>query len=74
MKYNNSGIKSTCGTQIRLPVLVVAPQPFYEDRGTPIALRYTLKALSDQGYKIHLLTYPVGQDVVMPGLRIIRMG
>ncbi len=27
-------------------ILVVAPQPFYADRGTPIALRKVLEALS----------------------------
>lgn len=54
-------------------ILIVAPQPFYEDRGTPIALRQVLEALSGLGYRVDLLTFPVGQDVDLPGLRIFRV-
>ncbi len=53
-------------------ILVVAPQPFYQDRGTPIALRQVLEALSELGHQVDLLTFPVGQDVDLPGLRILR--
>src|SRR5712691_11967411 len=53
-------------------VLFVAPQPFYEDRGTPIAVRQVLQALGQLGYAVDLLTYPVGSDVTIPGLRIFR--
>lgn len=53
-------------------VLVVAPQPFYEDRGTPIAVRHVLEGLSQLGYSVDLLTYPVGTDLEVPGLRLIR--
>jgi len=50
----------------------VAPQPFYEDRGTPIAMRQVLLALSELGRHVDLLTYPVGADVSIEGLRIFR--
>lgn len=53
-------------------VLIVAPQPFYQDRGTPIALRQVLRALSQLGYHVDLLTFPVGSDIVLPRLRIFR--
>ena len=53
-------------------ILVVAPQPFYQDRGTPIAVRQVLEALSELGYPVDLLTFPVGLDVEIPGLEIIR--
>jgi glycosyltransferase involved in cell wall biosynthesis len=53
-------------------VLFVAPQPFYQDRGTPIAVRQVLQALGQLGYAVDLLTYPVGSDVASPGLRIVR--
>jgi glycosyltransferase involved in cell wall biosynthesis len=55
-------------------ILVVAPQPFYQDRGTPIALRQVLEALSGLGYQVDVLTYPVGEDIELPGLRIFRAG
>lgn len=53
-------------------VLLVAPQPFYQDRGTPIAVRQVLQGLSQLGYSVDLLTYPVGTDIQVPGLRLIR--
>jgi glycosyltransferase involved in cell wall biosynthesis len=53
-------------------ILVVAPQPFYQDRGTPIALRQVLEALSELDYRVDLLTFPVGDDIELPGLRIFR--
>jgi glycosyltransferase involved in cell wall biosynthesis len=55
-------------------ILVVAPQPFYQDRGTPIAMRQVLLALSELGRPVDLLTYPIGVDVEIPGLRIFRSG
>jgi glycosyltransferase involved in cell wall biosynthesis len=53
-------------------VLLVAPQPFYEDRGTPIAVRHVVEGLSQLGYPVDLLTYPVGADIEVPGVRLIR--
>jgi glycosyltransferase involved in cell wall biosynthesis len=55
-------------------ILVVAPQPFYEDRGTPIAVRQVLQALGQLGQAVDLLTFPIGSDVASPGLRIFRSG
>jgi len=55
-------------------ILVVAPQPFYEDRGTPIAVRQVLQALSELGRSVDLLTFPIGNDVDIPGLTIFRSG
>ena len=53
-------------------VLVVAPEPFYEDRGTPIAVCQLLQALSQLSYEVDLLTYPVGQTLEIPGVRYFR--
>ena len=53
-------------------ILVVAPQPFYQDRGTPIALRQVLHAASELGYRVDLLTFPIGSDVQFQGLRTFR--
>jgi glycosyltransferase involved in cell wall biosynthesis len=57
-----------------LNLLVLAPQPFYEDRGTPIALMHVVSAMSRLGVQVDLVTFPVGNDVDLPGLRIIRAG
>lgn len=56
-----------------MKILMLAPQPFYETRGTPISVRQRLKALSDLGHEVDLLTYPLGENVDMPGLVIHRL-
>jgi glycosyltransferase involved in cell wall biosynthesis len=53
-------------------VLVVAPQPFYEDRGTPIAVRQLLLALSQLAYEVDVVTYPLGQSIEIPRVRYFR--
>jgi glycosyltransferase involved in cell wall biosynthesis len=55
-------------------ILVVAPQPFYEDRGTPIAVLQVLKALGELGRPVDLVTFPIGADISVPGLRMFRSG
>ena len=52
---------------------MVAPEPVFEPRGTPFSIVGRLKALSDMGYKVDLLTYPIGENVEFPGVRIIRV-
>src|SRR6185437_8796532 len=53
-------------------VLVVTPQPFYQDRGTPIALGHTCRALGQLGYQVDLLAFPLGRDTVIPATHIHR--
>jgi glycosyltransferase involved in cell wall biosynthesis len=53
-------------------ILVVTPQPFYQDRGTPIALGHTCRALGQLGYEVDLLAFPIGQDILIPATRIHR--
>ena len=53
-------------------VLLVTPQPYYEDRGTPIAISMVLQALAELGYEIDLLAFPLGANLKSPGLRILR--
>ena len=70
-----SRIASNLESVTELPVrriLVVAPQPMYQDRGTPIAVRQVLQALAELGRPVDLLTFPVGSDLDYPGLRIFR--
>jgi glycosyltransferase involved in cell wall biosynthesis len=53
-------------------ILLVAPQPFYQERGTPIAVRMLIEVLCGQGYAVDLLTYHEGADLDIDGLRILR--
>lgn len=54
-------------------VLVVAPQPFYTDRGTPIATRYLIEALVELGYEVDVLTYPFGRALSITGVSVTRI-
>lgn len=54
-------------------ILPVAPQPYYEPRGTPIAVHLLLDVLSELGYRVDVLTFPTGQAVSIPGVNIRRV-
>jgi len=51
---------------------MIAPEPFFEPRGTPFSEYHRIRALLDLGHTVDLVTYPFGKDVEMPGLRIFR--
>ena len=53
-------------------ILLVAPQPFYQERGTPIAVRMLIEVLCGQGHAVDLLTFHEGADLQIDGLRILR--
>jgi len=53
-------------------ILMIAPEPFFEPRGTPFSEYHRIRALLDLGHTVDLVTYPFGKDVDMPGLRIYR--
>ena len=53
-------------------VLVVAPQPFYEDRGTPICVRQVVEALAQLGHRVDILTYPIGQNLGSAAVAVHR--
>jgi len=53
-------------------ILMIAPEPFFEPRGTPFSEFHRIRALTTLGHTVDLVTYPFGRDVEMPGLRIAR--
>lgn len=53
-------------------ILLIASQPFYEWRGSPIRLGFDLLALTQLGYEVDFLTLPLGNDRPMEGVRIVR--
>jgi len=55
-----------------LRILMLAPEPFFEPRGTPFSEYHRIKALGELGHHVDLVTYPIGADVDLPNLRIIR--
>lgn len=53
---------------------MLAPEPFFQPRGTPFSEYHRIKALTELGHRVDLVTYPIGSDVELPNLRIIRSG
>jgi glycosyltransferase involved in cell wall biosynthesis len=51
---------------------MIAPEPFFEPRGTPFSEYHRIRALTELGHQVDLVTYPFGQNVTMRGLRVFR--
>lgn len=58
---------------LAMRILLVAPNPFFQERGTPIAVRILCETLCEAGHSVDLLTYHVGTDVRIPGLNVCRI-
>ncbi|MFN8390610.1 MAG: glycosyltransferase family 4 protein [Bdellovibrionota bacterium] len=59
-------------SDISRKVLIIAPQPFFTNRGTPLNVRAVCARLADLGYQVHLLALPHGEAIRMRGVRIHR--
>lgn len=53
-------------------ILMLAPEPVLQPRGTPMSVYYRLRALSALGYEVDLITYPLGEPIDVPGVRVLR--
>lgn len=53
-------------------ILMLAPHPFYQPRGTPIAADLVIRALSERGENVDLITFPEGNDVYYQNVHIYR--
>ncbi|MCK0122675.1 glycosyltransferase family 4 protein [Loktanella sp. F6476L] len=56
-----------------MDVLILAPQPFFIERGTPIAVRNLATALAKQGHHIDLLVFPGGKQLDINGVDVHRI-
>ncbi|MEL6244563.1 MAG: glycosyltransferase [Pseudomonadota bacterium] len=54
-------------------ILVLAPQPFFALRGTPIAVRMLLEALAAKGHEIDVITFAEGEEIAIEGVHITRV-
>jgi glycosyltransferase involved in cell wall biosynthesis len=77
VEYHDSALlsDSTTPEPLRdrpLRILMLAPEPFFEPRGTPFSEYHRIKALTGLGHSVDLVTYPFGADVSLEGLRIFR--
>lgn len=53
-------------------VLFLAPQPFYEVRGTPLAVAALTRTLGELGHEVDLLTFPQGEAWSAARVRHLR--
>ena len=54
-------------------ILLLAPQPFYQERGTPIAIDRMLQILSERHDQVDVVTYHEGWEVKHDNLTIYRI-
>ena len=54
-------------------ILLLAPEPFYEDRGTPIAVALILRGLSERGDQVDVVTYHQGAEVKYEHITVHRI-
>ena len=55
-----------------MKILFLAPHPFYQERGSPIANALILKFLSKRGNEVDVVTYAEGTDINYPQIRLYR--
>jgi glycosyltransferase involved in cell wall biosynthesis len=56
----------------RLKILMIAPTPFFADRGCHVRIYEEARALIDLGHDLRIVTYHLGRD--MEGIPTIRIG
>jgi glycosyltransferase involved in cell wall biosynthesis/ubiquinone/menaquinone biosynthesis C-methylase UbiE len=54
-------------------VLLIAPQPFFTPAGTPLNVLQMCRALTELGHEVELLTLPIGETRLLPGLTYHRV-
>ena len=54
-------------------ILLLAPHPFYKERGTPIAVNILLKVLVEKKYKVDVVTYNEGVDIKYDNVNLYRI-
>jgi glycosyltransferase involved in cell wall biosynthesis len=60
-------------TQSSLKILMITCFPFFSSRGTPIAVKTRLEVLSELGHEVDVVAYHVGDDIKLPGVKILRI-
>ena len=68
VKGGDAGTQATANEPLR--VLVVAPTPFFGDRGCHVRIYEEVRGLAALGIRSRVVTYPTGRDV--PDVRIER--
>lgn len=51
---------------------MIAPEPILRPRGTPLSVYHRIRALTELGHSVDLVTYPFGDAFELPGLKVHR--
>ena len=54
-----------------LRILMVAPTPYFADRGCHVRIYEEARALRSLGHDVRIATYHIGRD--MPGIPVVRI-
>lgn len=54
-------------------ILLLAPHPFYQERGTPIAVDMLLSSLSEQGHQVDVVTFNEGESRGYSNVKLFRI-
>ena len=60
-------------TNSSLKILMITCFPFFSYRGTPISVRSRLEVLSKLGHEVDVVAYHIGDDLELPGIKILRI-
>lgn len=55
-----------------MKILMLAPEPFFAPRGTPLSVCARIKALTRLGHMVHLITYHLGENIHLERTKILR--
>jgi len=55
-----------------MKILMIAPQPFFQPRGTPLSVLHRLNVLSKLGHEIDFVTYHIGEDIPIKNVTYYR--
>ena len=47
-----------------MKILAIAPEPFFQQRGTPMSVYYRTKAICELGHQVDILTYHLSEEAV----------
>lgn len=56
-----------------MKILILAPQPFYQDTRLSIMLKILLETLAAEGHEPTAMVYPGGDIISIPGCRLLRV-
>ena len=56
-----------------MKILLLAPHPFFQERGTPIAVKLLIETLCIQNHEVDLLTFNEGKNLYIRGLKLFRI-